>query len=90
MMTDEQFALYKIAVQTDIERAQIMRECALTKREQFALAAMQGLLAGFDPQGTAGPMWRKRVPALAREVADDTLRELAEPFSSSRFQGDAL
>jgi len=51
----------------------------LTKREQFALAAMQGLLACYSETCGGFGMFRKRVPALAREIADEMLRELAEP-----------
>lgn len=50
----------------------------LTKREQFVLAAMQGLVAAQSQDSPA--MWRQRVPHLAIEIADATILRMNAEF----------
>jgi hypothetical protein len=55
----------------------------LTKRERFAMAAMQGVVAGFDPESKANGCFipEYQYPELMKQcvqMADELLKQLSE------------
>lgn len=61
-------------------------EHGLTKREEFAKAAMQGIIAGFDPESKCNGCYipASEYPLLmhqAVQIADELLKQLEETKS---------
>ena len=50
----------------------------LTKREAFAVAAMQGILANSEPNSWSEEQWYKQFSTQAVNHADALLKELAK------------
>ena len=57
---------------------QRMIHTGLTKREAFAMAAMQGLLANSEPNSWSEEQWYKAFSSQAVNHADALLKELAK------------